>query len=293
MKLFVKDLTVIDSTYLCPDRGLVGESWLVDIELAGALNDMDMLLDFGQVKKLIKQLIDQEVDHKLLVPQRSPLCKTETLNGYTHIDFARPNGGSIQLRCPTQAFAFIDTLEVTNDALTTYVQRIILQKLPSNIQDLKVKLRHEAIDGPYYHYSHGLKKHDGNCQRIAHGHRSTLEIMVDGEQDLDLATSWAMKWRNIYLASKADQIEPSNISFYQAQNWQKHYAFAYQSPQGFFELVLPQHETDILPCETTVENLAAYIASTLSAAMPEHSIEVIAYEGVGKGAISEVHGSSW
>ena len=35
MKLFVRDLTVIDSSYLCERRGMVGESWLVDIEMSG------------------------------------------------------------------------------------------------------------------------------------------------------------------------------------------------------------------------------------------------------------------
>ena len=54
MKLFVRDLTVIDSSYLCERRGMVGESWLVDIEMSGELNEMSMLLDFGRVKKLIK-----------------------------------------------------------------------------------------------------------------------------------------------------------------------------------------------------------------------------------------------
>ena len=73
MKLFVRDLTVIDSSYLCERRGMVGESWLVDIEMSGELSEMSMLLDFGRVKKLIKSIIDEEVDHKLLVPTESAL----------------------------------------------------------------------------------------------------------------------------------------------------------------------------------------------------------------------------
>ena len=68
MQLFVNDLTVMDFSYLCPRRGMVGESWIVDVMLDGDLNDESMIQDFGKVKKDLKRLIDEYVDHKLLVP---------------------------------------------------------------------------------------------------------------------------------------------------------------------------------------------------------------------------------
>ena len=289
MKLFVRDLTVIDSSYLCERRGMVGESWLVDIEMSGELNEMSMLLDFGRVKKLIKSIIDEEVDHKLLVPTECPLIHIETLDGdESTVDLLRPER-SIHLRCPTQGFAFIEAPQVDKESVTRYLLAVLAKRLPDNIKDLSLTLRQEAITGAFYHYSHGLKKHDGNCQRIAHGHRSPIEIHVDGERDDELELNWAERWSDIYLGTEEDKVALTELALSPRANTQlgdHHLGFKYVAPQGLFQLAIPAAEVEMIDTDTTVELLACYIAREVKQMVGDKFVKIVAYEGVGKGAIA-------
>ena len=49
---------------------------------------------------------------------------------------------------------------------------------------------------------------------------------------------------------------------------------------------MPKSRCEIIPHDTTVELLAEFIANTLVEKAPQSEFKVIAYEGVGKGAIS-------
>ena len=292
MKLFVRDLTVIDSSYLCERRGMVGESWLVDIEMSGELNEMSMLLDFGRVKKLIKSIIDEEVDHKLLVPTECPLVHVHALeNDESTVDLLRP-GRAIHLRCPPQGFAFIPAPQVDKESVTRYLLGVLAKRLPSNIKDLSLTLRSERIEGAFYHYSHGLKKHDGNCQRIAHGHRSPVEILVDGERDEELEFNWAERWADIYLGTEEDRVALGELALSERaeaslKEGDAHYiGFKYVAPQGLFQLAMPAAEVEMIDTDTTIELLAHYIAREVKKQVGDKFVKIVAYEGVGKGAIA-------
>ncbi|QUM79985.1 6-carboxytetrahydropterin synthase [Moritella sp. 5] len=288
MKLFVKDLTVIDSSVLDYSRGIIGQSWLVDIVLHGDLNEQSMILDFGIVKKLIKSTVDELVDHKLIVPAHAKFCDVMSDGAFTYVDAWREHSESIHLACPDQAFALIPAEQITLANLEAYLTEQLMLRLPNNVKKLDVKLREEKIDGAEYCYSHGLRKHLGNCQRIAHGHRSTIEILRNDERDPALEASWAERWKDIYLAEHCDMVSVSEVSLSRAGMaalTPEHYCFKYQAPQGEFQLAISKSIVEIMPTETTVENIAQYIADTLAKDCSD-SLTVFAYEGVGKGAIA-------
>lgn len=289
MQLFVNDLTVMDFSYLCPERGMVGESWIVDVVLDGALNEESMVQDFGKVKKELKYLIDEYVDHKLLVPAEHPFTEIQRdeKNDMVKVDFWRPEGRSIHLRCPPEAYAFVYAEEVTMPSVSQYLKDVIATHLPDNVQGIELYLRAEIITTPFYHYTHGLKKHDGNCQRIAHGHRSKVTVFEDGQESLAWQDYWSQRWEDIYIGTSEDIVDASDTQLANEQtDLSTHFVFAYESSQGVFELAIPRQESELIDTDSTVECLAQYMASELKRLKPEHAYKVMAFEGVGKGAIS-------
>lgn len=289
MHLFVNDLTVMDFSYLCPERGMVGESWIVDVVLAGQLNEESMVQDFGIVKKQLKGLIDQYIDHKLLVPAEHRFTDiTHLFDDMVKVNFHRPNDQSIHLYCPDEAYAFIYADAITMQSVGVYLKDVLALHLPDNVAGIELILRAEVINTPFYHYTHGLKKHDGNCQRIAHGHRSKVSIFEDGEESLEAEEYWAKRWADIYIGSLEDQVSVDLLqSNFGGINNTTHVAFAYESSQGYFEMAIAKSECEIVDRDSTVECLAQYLLEQQGQRTNAKHLKVIAYEGVGKGAIVE------
>ncbi|TMN82875.1 MULTISPECIES: 6-carboxytetrahydropterin synthase [unclassified Pseudoalteromonas] len=283
MILFVNSLTVIDFSYLCNERGAVGESWIVDLTLHGKLNDESMVLDFGLVKKQIKGIIDECIDHRLAIPNSINGSVTE-FDEYKTLDCTFGENHHLAMSAPHQAYCMIDANEINVESVTAFLVDTILPKLPSNIEKIELVLKPEHSQSFYYHYSHGLKKHDGNCQRIIHGHRSQIGISLDGISMPRLQKEWAMQWEDIYLATSEDQITSESLKYITAKA--DDVCFAYTSAQGYFEMAISEARCDILPIDTTVECIADYIAGQVKAKYPEQNVKITAYEGVGKGAIS-------
>ncbi len=276
-RLFVEQLTVIDCTYLDAQRGLVGESWIVDLELTGELDDQGMIFDFGEVKKKLKKALENVADHKLVVPGGSKLLNLVVSGDSTGLTF-KADTGSIEHQAPLSALCVLDGNVVTGDTLAGHLNNALRNAVPDNVTHAEVRLRNEVITGAYYHYTHGLKKHAGHCQRIAHGHRSRLQIFINGKRDERFERLWADRWRDIYLGTSADVVA----------HGKNRIRFAYRSSEGEFELELPADRCDLLSTDSTVERIAEHIAARIAEERPQTKIEVRAYEGVMKGAVAAI-----
>jgi 6-pyruvoyl-tetrahydropterin synthase len=278
--LFVDNLTVIDFAYLDPTRGLVGESWIADVVLGGELDDQGMVFDFSNVKRTIKRIIDERVDHRLVIPRG---YEGLSWNQDTPDTFAwmLNDGSHIMHRSPDEAIVWLSSERVVPSAVATLLERELMAVLPANVTSVEINLREDVIEGAYYHYVHGLKKHLGNCQRIAHGHRSPIRIDRNGHRDYDLERTWAKLWQDIYVGSEED-VARRHVG----EDGVPYITFEYEANQGEFALTLPEARVYMMNTDTTVELIAAHIADQLKLQSPSDTILVKAYEGVGKGAIA-------
>jgi len=278
--LFVKHLTVLDFSYVHPERGILGESWIVDVELHGDLDDQGMVFDFGHVKRQVRDAVESLFDHKLVVPKSLPGLQVQRQGDQLDLQWQDLAGRKFHHLSPSEGVELVDAVDVTPDTLVDQLQQTALAALPSNVKKVVIELRTEDISGAFYHYSHGLKKHDGNCQRIAHGHRSRLKILRNGKRDPLLEKAWALKWKDIYIGTRADLIRQFS------DHGVDYCHFGYDARQGRFELTLPAAHVYLIDTDSTVEYLADHIVTSLKHDDPEHDFEVRAFEGVMKGALA-------
>ena len=283
MLLFVDNLTNVDFSFLDPQRGLLGETWLANVQLHGELDEQGMVCDFGTVKKVMRHWLDTELDHRLAVPVKSPHIRIEEDGEFLQIHWQFGTDGEfLSTRSPRDAIALVDAEVLTQETVAAWCITQLKQQFPLSVARLELTFTLEAMDGAaYYHYSHGLKKHLGNCQRIAHGHRSRIDIWANGKKSPALEQHWADEWKDIYLGTREDltgQPEHAGVSYYQ---------FNYEAEQGPFAITLPQRCCYLIDTDTTVEFIAHHIAQKTRQENPESSIRVKAYEGINKGAIAE------
>lgn len=285
MHLFVDNLTNVDFSYLHPTRGLVGETWLASIVLEGVLDEQGMVCDFGVVKKTVRNWLDATIDHSLVIPTgSSSLLKKELGANNTTIQW-QYSGKTLDCSSPTQAITLINHVEVNEFTVADWCIQQLRKLLPKSIDRIQLSFVPETINHHFYHYSHGLKKHNGNCQRIAHGHRSTIEISMDKERNHTLEEQWCKSWEDIYIGSQDDLKHEEVIEGI------PYYQFAYQSEQGEFSLRIAKDDCYLIDTDSTVELIAQHIATQVGAAHPKNHIKVKAFEGIAKGAIAYKNGS--
>ena len=273
--LFVDGIAIIDSAVADAERGLFGATWLVDLTLMGPAGEPGMVLDFGRLKPQVKGIVDEVFDHVLIVPEGMPGLVIEQEGACLTLRWKDAAGEGYRHQSPANAVLRVPGERVTHEGIAALIRARLETHLGGSGAELEIRVRDEPVAGATYSYCHGLEHHAGRCQRIAHGHRSRLEVWVDGRRDGVLEVDWAARWRDIYVGSRAHLVAAPD----------KRCRFAYDAGEGHFELDLPAARCALIDTESTVEQIAAHIATRLAAKRPGQQVLVRAFEGVGKGGI--------
>lgn len=297
-KIFVRNVSVLDCAIWDLYSGPLGRSWNVDVEWQGATDSEGVVIDFSAAKKLAKDVIDSNFDHRLLVPKNH----TQSIDGGFVVCFpplTTHQSERFLLHTYESSLAvlrkeiFEEIAQNRLSLLEVEIADSILKKSPKNVEKVKVSLSPHTQSGEshFFNYLHSLRLHQGNCQRF-HGHSNTIEVFSKGSFNKDFSSTIAKRLDGKYLVADCYLREPCTetlnalmpflIDFELGENaytW-----VSYQGSQGVVSLRVPTHRLLIMPKESTIENIAEWVHSTCLDS--DCSIEVRAFEGLHKGAIA-------
>ena len=270
--LFMEDVTVLDYAYFDAATGARGDTLVVDVELGGELDANGFVFDFGKAKRAIKGAIDRDIDHRAVVPRRAAGLVIEQTRDRVHVRY-----GGVDYSAPDSALAFIDAVTITRESIAAHIEHLVRPHMPANVRTIDVHLHPDARAqlAPSFCYTHGLRAHDGNCQRLLHGHCGTFHTTWDGKADTELAQWLARRFDGAHFAAQRD-VRGSLV--------------AYVAEQGAFDLVMPHGRVVAIDAEPSIENLTRIAFETVvnERHLDGNRLVVSAYEGSRKGACFSV-----
>lgn len=279
--LFLRDFTVLDCALLDSGGGLRGESWYTSVELTGELDEHGFILDFGPAKKILKKLVDEEMDHRLLFPALDA--------GVSLAGGVLRCGDEIAYSAPDCAWAAIPSDELGAEAVAAELSARARRLLPANVESVRFELRADPRfeREANFRYTHGLRFHDGNCQRLLHGHRNPIEVWQDGVRLPEWEVALAREWANAHFVAAATLKNRAELDLPCGARRPGLAGFGhveYSAPQGSFSASLAASRLVLLECEPSIENIARTGHEFLRRAGLSGSFTVRAYEGLNKGA---------
>ncbi len=295
--MFLNNITCIDHAWVDDMGEINGNSYNLCAEITGEVDETEqVVIDFSGCKKAIKHLVDESefaIDHRLVI-----------VDGFSDAVLSQVED-RLRMQVDTPVFHAVSTVNdwyqvikpselietdfrIPSDSLymsyvAEYLEDMLLEQLRKQgypVTHVAVELS-ESFDLPSwanshveFNYAHGLRSSTSyGCQNIAHGHRSFIAV----DQHLN------SKGRKVL---KRIAKEMSGYIAW-SDNIRKEDEVSYKSQRGNFYM---RHENMIvIPTETTVENLANYIATTYEEEFQRMGVQrVWVSEGLSKGSVVDI-----
>lgn len=297
-RIFIQNVTVLDCAVWDVNSGPVGRSWNVDVEWYGSTDEEGVVIDFSAAKKLAKSIIDDLFDHRLFISDTVTslesdgriVCSPHHTTPFAQRFLIDTYGSSLVL---FDQDLLIELSEGRTARLEDAISKEILSQSPSHVTQVKIKLRehHNRSQPFFFNYLHSLRLHRGNCQRF-HGHSNIVEVYRDGQIDNESSASAARFLNGKYLVANCYLRDPEQETL---QRLEKHInraelnsdAFvwvSYEGSQGQVFVRVPRETLLLMNDESSIENISNWIHKHIFESAP--SVEVHAYEGLNKGAVS-------
>lgn len=241
----------------------------------GAVDDNYFVYDFRKLKQEIRKYLQDHIDHRLLLPTNRNV---------------RYHQGSWQLRskqgawvytCPTEAVCQLPTPSINPTTVAAILQTKLQNDL-HHLPHLQVSLASDQLTaGQQFHYTHGLPNHDGNCQRLLHGHQGFLQIHSDDQRHPELEQHLVTKVLKNYVHFANSQHTKHDSTSTEV---------CYESKQGYFHASMPSQHCLVIPeQESSIESICQYLATYLRNNYHlQQSTRLVCYEGLNKGAAVQI-----
>lgn len=292
--LFFQNLTAIDHAIILPGKeSIQGGSYNLSVWVTGNIEEQEqVVVDFSTLKKSIKSLIDKKqggFDHKLWV---SPdyVSKKSPIKDSVYIETPFFSSLVPDFSIKELPFEQGDSIEdIAKDEIRIYLEEYLNRLYPNSDIETKVFLS-EKMNCSYsnnekdmfsFRYVHGLKNSSSEaCQNINHGHISYmgLENNLGNTVSIEEELPYFENYRNSIFVWKDNVISND-------KNW---VTVGYTAPTGtFFSRYNKEvHNVFILPCETTVENLAHWLKTEHEYELEKTGAELfMVSEGLVKGSV--------
>lgn len=125
---------------------LHGHSYVLRLRLEGEIGEHGMLMDFVELKKMLRKMMD-EMDHAVLLPAKSDIVSIEKKDGYV---YAECNGRKYMF--PETDVRMLDVPTTTAEEMTKMMAERMARevKIPSNVRSLSVGLDEERGQTAWY-----------------------------------------------------------------------------------------------------------------------------------------------
>jgi 6-pyruvoyl-tetrahydropterin synthase len=293
--IFISDLLTVDCAVFDPSRGIIGQSWHLDVEIHGALSENHFVYDFGKLKQLVRQTAKTSIDHALLIPvgsQRVNFSESIGAESWDMQSANRGDGGRWKYTCPAGAVFPIRAVHVKTSTVEQEFNKLLRHRLPASVLGVKIRLREESAEptAAFFRYTHGIAGHEGLCQRLFHGHRSRIEVHVGEERRPDLEHYVCRELFNseIHIASPG-QVISGDYTVGQRGEPGKDLVLEFSASLGRYHASLPADRVFIVDGETSIECLTRHLAMLIQDRIGNlERVQVRCFEGINKGAVAVV-----